>query len=425
MKAVQQIVRTFSQAIRVQFGQFRSFNHSARLFLLATVMFGIVQSGRDLFFNFYILESGFSREFLGLANAAPYMAVLIAGIPIGMLSDRLGQKRTMIIGVAGSCLCRGLQVIVASQMLILATGFLAGALYTLYFISQAPFIMRVSDPKNRTFLFSANFGLIGLSGAIGSLLVGYLPAIFRGWLPASTRDAIVYQAVLLTMVVSGFFALLPLVLIHKPQSTGQVMKKNHSKSAVWEMIREPLVLKVSLPNLIIGIGAALVIPYMNLFFVERFTVSDHHLGLLFSSSHILIAIASLLVPYLAHIMRSKIRAVVFTQGTSIVFLLFIGFSPYLWLAAFSFLLRGALMNMSMPLYDNFVMEQIPEGEQGTVNSVKETMFQIGWTVGPYISGLVQIRYGFTILFVATSVLYTLAIMLIWKFFGRPKAQQRI
>jgi predicted MFS family arabinose efflux permease len=97
-----------------------------------------------------------------------------------------------------------------------------------------------------------------------------------------------------------------------------------------------------------------------------------------------------------------------------------GFSPFFWMVAIGFLMRGTLMNMAVPLYSAFSMEQIPEREQGTVNSVKELAWQVGWAVGPYISGLVQLSFGFTPLFVTTAVLYALAILVTWIFFGQKE-----
>jgi hypothetical protein len=43
-------------------------------------------------------------------------------------------------------------------------------------------------------------------------------------------------------------------------------------------------------------------------------------------------------------------------------------------------------------------------------------------VGPYISGLVQQRYGFSPLFVSTAILYGIGISMTWIFF-RPKIAQ--
>jgi len=122
-------------------------------------------------------------------------------------------------------------------------------------------------------------------------------------------------------------------------------------------------------------------------------------------------------------MNSKIGTVVLTQGLSLVFLVLMGFTPFGWMAALSFLARGTFMNMAHPLYNTFVMEQFNSSEQGTANSVLNLAWTAGWAVGPYISGVVQMRYGFQPLFVATSILYATAIVLTFLFFYQMEKQQ--
>jgi predicted MFS family arabinose efflux permease len=75
--------------------------------------------------------------------------------------------------------------------------------------------------------------------------------------------------------------------------------------------------------------------------------------------------------------------------------------------------------MAMPLLDAFSMEQVDESQQGTVNSVRNLAWQFGWAVGPFLSGLVQERYGFSPLFVATCILYGVSTWLTWIFFHNP------
>ena len=74
----------------------RTFNRDARLFMWATVINGIILSGWQLFFNIYMLQSGFSREFLGIINSLPSLTALLLGIPMGRISDRIGRKTTLI-----------------------------------------------------------------------------------------------------------------------------------------------------------------------------------------------------------------------------------------------------------------------------------------------------------------------------------------
>lgn len=402
--------------------QVRVFEPSARLFLLATVLDGIVYSAWGLFFNFYILGQGYDRQFLGLANSMPAFASLLFGIPIGMLSDRLGRKRAMLLGVGTATLCLGLQVSVQNPSLILVFGFLSGMANSLYFLSRAPYMMKVSTPENRTLLFSLNFGLMTISGAVGSLIAGQLPGMFAGLLEVAPRSATAYQAVLLCSVLLGMLTLIPLALLRETGPAEGGKEPETARLPLWRVVFRPMTLKLTLPNLLIGLGAALLIPYLNVFFVEKFGLPDQQLGVLFSLSALVTGVASAMAPRLERYLGGKIRAVVFTQAASILFLLLIGFSPLFWLVAISFLLRGALMNLAVPLYEAFAMEHTREAEQGTVYSVLELGWQLGWTVGPYISGVVQATYGFSPLFIATSLLYVLAILTAWIFFGKQEAR---
>ena len=155
---------------------------------------------------------------------------------------------------------------------------------------------------------------------------------------------------------------------------------------------------------------------MNVFYKVRFSISDADLGLLYSLSDLLIGIGSLMAPWLASRLGGKVRAVAVTQLGSLVFLLVTGFAPFLWLSSAGYLLRTGLMNMSSPLYSAFCMERTPEHRQGLVNSILSLSWNIGWAVGPFISGIVQQRYGFAPLFIATAILYFVAVTIIWTFF---------
>lgn len=47
-------------------------------------------------------------------------------------------------------------------------------------------------------------------------------------------------------------------------------------------------------------------------------------------------------------------------------------------------------------------------------------WQLGWAVGPSISGIVQEQHGFTPLFITTGILYASAIIFTWFLFEKTK-----
>ena len=188
----------------------RSFKRPARLFLIMTILDGVILSGWQLFFNFYMLQSGFARDFLGLVNSMPSAAGLVFGIFVGRISDRIGRKASIIIGISMASVFMLAQITFHQPIIIAASAFLTGIFNMLFIVSQAPLMMKLSDKENRTMLFSLNYGLQTIAGAIGSLFAGQLPAIFGTMFHVDAHSATAYQAVLIASVLLGTVALIPM-----------------------------------------------------------------------------------------------------------------------------------------------------------------------------------------------------------------------
>jgi len=401
------------------FNQFHGLSKPARLFLLAIFFDGLLFAGWNLFFNLYIIEAGHSRDFLGLVNAAPSFSALILGVPMGLLSDRIGRKRAMILGFALANFAIIGMIMAQTEWVILVLAFAFGAVGQLYALSQAPFMMKASDDKTRDVLFSLSFGMFPLANTVGNFIAGFLPESFTRWFSLSSGAA-AYQAVLLFSVISSFLVLVPIAFIHEPKSVNPETKTEQApRASIWRVLFRPLTLKMSLPNLAIGLGAATLVPYFNVYFSEHYQMSDSALGILFSAGALVTGVGCIIGPRLVGNLGGKIQTIVLGQTVSLIFLIAIGFSPWPWLAVVGFLVRGALMNMVAPLFDAFALERSHETEHGAVNSIRNLAWNVGWTVGPYLSGLVQQRYGFSPLFVSTAILYAIGISLTWIFF-RPK-----
>ena len=310
----------------------RSFNRAARLFLLMLLIYGVIYSGWQLFFNFYILQNGFSRDFLGLVNSLPFAAGLIFGIPLGRLSDRIGRKASLIIGFLFYSITLLMEITFRQPAMIVISAFLSGVFNMLFIISQAPLMVKLSDEHNRTMLFSLNYGLQTVAGAAGSLFAGQLPALFGVILRVHADSAAAYQAVLIVSILLGMTALIPLWIMKEPPShPAPTLSGSPSKRLASGLTA--MTVKMFVPQVLLGFGAAILIPYMNVFFKYRFNVSDSLLGILFALSSAMIGVGTVIGPRLATRMGGKVRAMVATQSSSLIFLLLMGFAPVLWLSA--------------------------------------------------------------------------------------------
>lgn len=410
--------------------QLRSFSANARFFLSSTVITGVSFSIYMLIFNLYVVSRGYPRSFLGELQSLPNLIALFGALPAGVLVDYIGRKRAMLIANAGRT--------VATMGIVLAPGpgwlrlsmITFGVSQSLWMVSGAPFMMENSTEEERNALFSANFGLQTLVGFFGTLVGGYLPTLFGNLLGVDVESAVAYGATLAVTVVLSAFALFPVFLIKEQPRPADAEPGAPGRAArlfkPWQNMRDPgLVARIFVPNIIISMGAAILIPYMNLFFKETFEIPDKTLGMLFAVSSVITGVATLASPVLAD-RWGRIRALVFTQLASIPFLLLIGFSGVFWISGIAFWVRAALMNMGNPLYSAFAMEQVSERERATVSGLMGMSWNLGWTIGPYLSGYMQEhpKIGFQPIFVITCVLYITASILEKVFFQRRDDQQR-
>jgi predicted MFS family arabinose efflux permease len=85
--------------------------------------------------------------------------------------------------------------------------------------------------------------------------------------------------------------------------------------------------------------------------------------------------------------------------------------------------RLALMNLSNPIYQTFVLEQVPEETQALTMSLNSISFQFGWFVMPQLSGILQVQYGdlgFMAIFFLVALFYVTATSFEWWFFLKRK-----
>jgi MFS family permease len=411
--------------------QLRSFSPNARFFLLSTIITGLSFSIYMLIFNLYIVSQGYPRSFLGELQSMPNLISLLGSLPAGVLVDRIGRKRALLLANAGRTLA-SLGIVVSPGPWWLRLSMITfGLSSALWMVSSAPFMMENSTEEERDPLFSANFGLQTLVGFFGTLVGGYLPSVFGNVLGVDIESALAYGTTLGVTVALSAFALVPVFLIEERPRLATAQQPGEPRPAAqflkpWRGLSNPgLVARIFVPNIIISMGAAILIPYMNLFFKETYPISDKTLGTLFAVSSVITGMATLASPMLAR-RWGRIRALVMTQLASIPFLLLIGFSGVFWISGIAFWVRAALMNMGNPLYSAFAMQQVEEQERATVSGLMGMSWNIGWTVGPYLSGYMQANpnIGFQPIFLITCSLYIMASLLEKAFFQKIDDSQR-
>jgi MFS family permease len=391
------------------------FRPNARLYLLNVIILGASMGVFRLLFNFFVLSHGFDETFLGNLVTISSVTALAAALPMGYLADLLGRKVSLIISGLFMTLAIVVMVLWPTQPVLLAMNVIFGISQSLAGVTMSPFLMENSGERERTYLFSFGQGLQMVSASVGSWIGGYLPTWMGLQLNASATSSQAYAGALLVIAAFSGLGMLPLLLIRMP-------RLGHSERTVFAPVKYAVqnpkkLTMLILPMLATSIGAGLIMPFMNVFFRQVYHQPDPVIGTLFAWGSLSMGVGLLIAPLLADRM-GKIQLVVITQGLSIPFLILLGFSPWFWMSAASYYVRVALMNMSGPVYQTFVMENVEPSARATVASLVSMSWNFGWAFSPSISGWLQVRYGFGPPFMGTIILYVLSVFLYWAFFWR-------
>lgn len=391
-----------------------AFHPNARLYLLSVVLTGAAMGVYRLLFNFYVLSQGYDETLLGALVTTSSMTSLLVALPMGYLSDTLGRKPSLIIGGGVAALSVAMMVLWPSVPMFIAMNIVMGLAQGLSGVTMGPFLMENSGEKERTYLFSFSSGFQMASAFLGNWIGGYLPtwmAVLRHTTPTSTPA---YGGALLVIASGAALGILPLLFLRAPRVQGQ----RSSFAPVEYFRKEPVLLgKLILPMLVTSIGAGLIMPFMNVFFRTVYHQPDPVIGSMFAWGSLAMGVGLMLAPPLAD-RYGKIQFVVVTQGLSIPFLALLGFSPWFPLSAAAYYIRLALMNMSGPIYQTYVLERVDSSARGTVASLVSMANSFGWAFSPIISGWIQVHYGFGPAYMGTILLYILSVYLYWAYFWK-------
>ncbi|HEU5100533.1 MAG TPA: MFS transporter [Roseiflexaceae bacterium] len=424
--------------------RWRGLGLPARLYLIHAALLTTSLAIVGLLFNLAVLALGFSLDFLGLLNTVSFVAAALLSVPLLWLVTHMSLRLALLVSAMLQCASVLLLALVPSAPGLLVAGALGGAAAVLFQVSAPPFMMRHSDDTTRDHLFSANAAiLIGLAG-MGSLVAGQLPGLAARLLGVGAESALAYRAAFAVAGVGLGFALLPLLLLPKEgnresgrqgdrlaseaisliEKQSPIQNLTSKIPPAWrELARHPIpLLKLLLSPALISIGAALLIPYLNLFFKQRFAVADDLLGIIFAALGLVTALAALAGPALSARL-GKIHAIVLTQALALPFLALMGSAPMLGVVVGAALVRAALFNLGTPLYDAFAMERTDESARPAVIGLINGASSIGYAFAPIVSTRIQAAYGFTPLFVVTLVCYALAVLAKYWFFARAPVEQ--
>ena len=377
---------------------------AARQFLLFSLLTYTAGNIFSLVFNLYMNALGFHNDVIGLFNSLPAVGVLCVGLPFAALADRIGY-RLFVLGGSVAATVASLVLALAAVRLwaVLAAGAFALAL-TVLGILGVPMLTQLSTPAERVALFSVSQSLSWVGTLTGDLLGGVAPetASRLTHAPASSaaslRAAFVAMTILLLATLptavrlSGARGLVPIEVF----PVRQLLRVDAARFA-----------RILLPQLLIGIGAGMLLNFVQLFLAQRFHLGPGPIGALLALIAALAAVTSLLSPVLSRRLGMT-RAIGLAQLAGFPLVLGLAFTFSLPLALGILVVRQLALNLQGPLFQIFGMEYVDARERARLAISQNVVFSLGFGgLGPLVSGLLQVRGGYQLAFSVSALFYLL------------------
>ena len=395
---------------RYYFMHIRMFNKNARLFLLSGFLSGLGLAVFGLLFNLYLKETGFSESQIGQVLSFGALGSAIMAIPAAMILERFPLKKILIWSTLLAVLSYFLVVFSVLLSMISLFFLFANMFVIVYRVSTSPFLMNNSNKRERIFLFSFNSALTMFAQSIGFLLGGFLPKIILMAKITSSLH-VAYQLSLYLSVVGVLISLIPyLGLTQAP-----IIRKHISFIRSFKQYDWRLLSRLIIPRLLLGLGAGLVIPFMNLYFKNVFKADSTSIGIFFSVLQIFMVIGYLITPLLSK-RFGMLNTIVYTQLLSVPFMFFLAISKNLQLSVVAFIVRGTLMNLNTPVISNFEMELVSKSDRPFTNALSTLTWQGSFTISSWLGGHIIERYSFAWSFYVTIFFYLISAATYYTFF---------
>jgi len=332
--------------------------------------------------SIYFALLGFSPVKIGILLSIATFVSAIHHITFGMLSDRFGRKKFLILGGVFASL-RFLIFAISQDFWMLALGQGLGAMGEGAGAGQpvvSGYIADKTDLSERGVVFSTMAVTNALTTTIGSLMAG-LPAIFE----VSLKIEIIQAHVILFWIglVITCLSMVSLFWIKDVETEGYTASEE-----VYE-VDEPrdwnTIAKFSLVRSTSGVGLGFIQSLMALYFFIRFGVGGEVLGPIYALARFISMFSYVLIPRVVE-KWGEIKPLVASRV--ITAMLALGFSMVSWYPLAVALLIGfrLMMMFTMPIRQSFATGLVNPRDTATAIGISNFARMSLRTVAPTVAG---------------------------------------
>lgn len=379
------------------------------------VLFAAGLFAHAFLFNFYLRELQLPASVMGHQVAAMTLGGLSALLPAGVVIDRVGVRTSLLVGVLITAIGLALTAIAREVSIIYSAAFLVGLGGAACRVAWGPAMMRMTTPSSRSRAFTWNVAILIGTGSGWTYLSGLLPSWGARLAPVtgfSANQTVLLAGALVTAAAAlcyGWLRLPPLRSASVTATSG-VVGIFLPRTQLWAVAVIAFWM----------VAAALVLPFFNIFFTDRFGISVAAVGNLFAVTQVVTAIALVGAAELARRWGPRAMLLAWIVASPPA-LLWLAHSQVLTVAMVLYFVQGLIGPATNPLIDQLLLERAPRERHGIVAGWRNAAAESAGAVGASGGGKLIEAGAFSLLFAVAGVVAAASAVLLALVFGRRGA----
>jgi MFS family permease len=364
-----------------------------------------------IFITGYYPEIGIGAGTIGLVLGAEGAAMVIFAIPLGLYSDRYGRKLPLLAATTVLPFVALVFAFTTETVWLLLAAVVAGVAEGGILAAWNAMIADQTTSEQRNAAFALSFILGSVAGGVGFAL----PIAFPFLQAQTGLDSHAIHVGTL-VATDGFAFLIPIALVILLRGYRESVRPRESrpKGMDWRPF-----LKFSGLNGLIGLGAGFFIPLVPTWLRLKFGIPDTWSGPVLALAGITIGLSAVASTALAK-RYGPVRAIVMATGAATAFLFSLAFLVDPIVAAGFYIVRAALMNMSSPIMDSFLMGIVEPEQRGLASAVNSIIWRLPNSITTVLGGVLMQEGHFDLPIFLATAFYAAFVIGFYTVFRRSK-----